>query len=511
MNSKECLVLTGSYARGKQTIHSDLDLILISDNISFFHTESIYTDGTEVQVIFMPMTKIHKMILEQTNEFNGAVTSMLKSCIILSPNCSYVDKLTKFVDKLPETNPGGEQALLSYVSSLRNRCDDLRHAENDFEKTLLVSVIYILLTHILGKTYITSSKQSIRAVIRTPHYKDFLDVIEEFRISKDTDVVLSYAQKILRAFQKDIATTGVVLNNARDNDCLIIYFHKGFIFSNEVWTLVNAVLEHFQDCDCHVFMQGKWQALSEGTYICVKGKQTRTADLVSRLDDDPEFLNSRLSLGVDLCYPYYTTFADGPYFGGKAIFESLIPAFSLIWSAYYSFVSKHDLKSINKFAFLSGMVFMQKIAEGYERNNGETEGFYSKLAWLLLPDAVNPNGFYNYNQTKRLKEAAISLFSKQYEENEESYKSALSDIRSHSILDMEEMQQAIDILLEEVNGISLENLFYPDIYPFDNELDILYSEVYLHSMAILQLSSEEKFSIVFTSARINGICIEDSI
>jgi len=511
MKSKECIVLSGSYARGKQTIHSDMDLISISDNVALFHTESIYTDGAEAQVIFMPMTKIHKIMLEQSNEFSGIVASMLKSCIILSRNCNYADKLTKFVDKQPEISPGGEQALLSYVSSLRNRCDDLRHAETELEKTLLVSTIYVLLAHILAKNFITGAKHSIRVIQRGPYHDEFLAVTEEFRKSKDPNVVLNYAEKILRSFRKDIATSGAALNNIRDDNFFIVFFPKGSIFNNEVWTLVNEILAHFKDCDYHVFRQNKWQALSEGVYICVKGRQSRAIDLIKRLNDDPEFSKKRLSLGVDICYPYNTTFAEGVFFGGKKVFESLIPAFSSIWAAYYAIVLKYGQKSINKFAFLSGMVLTQKLVEEYEKHIKDKEGFFSKLAWLLLPDAVNPDGLFNYEQTRNLKETAVEIFSDQYENNKDSYKSALKDISSHAIQDMEEMLLALKKLIDAVSTVSSEELFYPDVYPFDNVLDIFYSEVFLHSMAILQLSNEEKFSIVFTSARINGICIEDSL
>lgn len=483
----------------------------MSDNVTFFHTESIYTDGAEVQIIFMPMTKIHKMIIEQSNESSGIVTSMLKSCRILSRNCDYADKLTKFVDRQPEISSGGEQALLSYVSSLRNRCDDLRHAETELEITLLVSTIYVLLAHILAKNFITGSKHSIRNIQYTPNHDEFLAVTNSFSETRNIDVVLNYAEKILKSFRKDIATSGAALNNVRDNNFFIIFFHKGSLFSNEVWTLVCNALEHFRDCDCHVFRQEKWQVLSEGTYICIKGTQTKAIDLIRRLNEDAEFSKMRLSLGVDICYPYNTTFSEGAFFGGKDIFENLIPIFSSIWSSYFSFISKNELKSINKFAFLSGMVLVQMLSEEYEKRIGDKEDFFSKLAWLLLPDAINPNGLCNYEQTRNLKETAINIFSEQYEKNKDSYKLALSDIFSHSIQDMEEMLLALEKLVDTVGAISSEELFYPDIYPFDNVLDIFYSEVFLHSMAILQLSNEEKFSIVFTSARINGICIEDSL
>ena len=157
------------------------------------------------------------------------------------------------------------------------------------------------------------------------------------------------------------------------------------------------------------------------------------------------------------------------------------------------------------------MVLIQKLSEEYEKRVENRVSFYSKLAWMLLPDAVNPSGLSNYEQTKNLKESAIKIFSEQYEKNNVVYKTVMAEISSHAIRDLDEMLLAINRLIEVVGTISPKDLSYPDIYPFDNVLDIFCIEVYLHSMAILQLSNEEKFGIVFTSGRINGICIEDSL
>lgn len=56
MISQTNVLLSGSYARGTQTPNSDMDFIVISENVTFFHTESIYFKGVEVQVIFFPKT-----------------------------------------------------------------------------------------------------------------------------------------------------------------------------------------------------------------------------------------------------------------------------------------------------------------------------------------------------------------------------------------------------------------------------------------------------------------------
>lgn len=96
-----------------------MDFIIISDNASSFHCESLYKETGEVQQIFFPKTKIHRMVLEKSYEYNGVVVSMLKSCVVLSDDDSFANRLTTYVDNMPHQRPG-EEAVNSYLNMLRN-------------------------------------------------------------------------------------------------------------------------------------------------------------------------------------------------------------------------------------------------------------------------------------------------------------------------------------------------------------------------------------------------------
>lgn len=92
-----------------------MDFIIISDNASSFHCESLYKETGEVQQIFFPKTKIHRMVLEKSYEYNGVVVSMLKSCVVLSDDDSFANRLTTYVDNMPHQRPG-EEAVNSYLN-----------------------------------------------------------------------------------------------------------------------------------------------------------------------------------------------------------------------------------------------------------------------------------------------------------------------------------------------------------------------------------------------------------
>ena len=99
-----------------------MDFIIISDNASSFHCESLYKETGEVQQIFFPKTKIHRMVLEKSYEYNGVVVSMLKSCVVLSDDDSFANRLTTYVDNMPHQRPGEEAVNSPTRSSSRRSC-----------------------------------------------------------------------------------------------------------------------------------------------------------------------------------------------------------------------------------------------------------------------------------------------------------------------------------------------------------------------------------------------------
>lgn len=63
MISQTNVLLSGSYARGTQTPNSDMVFIVISENVTFFHTESIVIE-------FKPCTILKLANIFQTRHEN---------------------------------------------------------------------------------------------------------------------------------------------------------------------------------------------------------------------------------------------------------------------------------------------------------------------------------------------------------------------------------------------------------------------------------------------------------
>lgn len=203
-----------------------MDFIIISDNASSFHCESLYKETGEVQQIFFPKTKIHRMVLEKSYEYNGVVVSMLKSCVVLSDDDSFANRLTTYVDNMPHQRPG-EEAVNSYLNMLRNNISYLKCADDKLEKDLIVSTIFVLLSHILAYNFITGTKHCIRILKGSPYYQPFLELMEDYKIKSDEAAVISFSEKVIKSFLQDVTSTGTALNNVLVNKSFVIFFpHK---------------------------------------------------------------------------------------------------------------------------------------------------------------------------------------------------------------------------------------------------------------------------------------------
>jgi len=504
----DSILLSGSYARGKQTEHSDIDFVLISDSVSYFHTESIYSDGVEIQVILFPQTKIHKYIMEVSNENNGIVVSMLKSCIILSDESNFANRLTSYVDNI-QSRPG-EQNAISYISMLRNRCADLRHAEGSLAKDILVSTIIVLLSHILSNDCIVGTKHCIRVLKNSPHSKSLGDLIEQYHIDRNSDSIVNYCDNLLKGYFQNVVTTGFSLNNLSDKDPVIIYLPRKHITDNGIKQIVITLSKVTEGCSAYAFRQDKWQAMNEGLYFYIRSATKSPIEILKKIRKyDASISRSRLALGIEMAYPYYTSFSSGVFFGGRKVLEMLDSSFSRIWDAWYSFYMTEKNNSLNKLTYFSGVLVINCLGKHFRACLGNYSNFFEELAWLLLPDVVNPNGLCNVEQTERLKRNALEEYARQSEKYLDINCNAIKDVLSGVYSDLSQMNDAVNCLDDALSSIDTQDISYPDIYPFKTKEEFFYTECCLHVLSILQLSNEAKMSIVFNLARHNGICLED--
>ena len=487
-----------------------MDFIIISDNASSFHCESLYKETGEVQQIFFPKTKIHRMVLEKSYEYNGVVVSMLKSCVVLSDDDSFANRLTTYVDNMPHQRPG-EEAVNSYLNMLRNNISYLKCADDKLEKDLIVSTIFVLLSHILAYNFITGTKHCIRILKGSPYYQPFLELMEDYKIKSDEAAVISFSEKVIKSFLQDVTSTGTALNNVLVNKSFVIFFPHKKISDNGMLKLIESIDHITKDCIVFAFQQDKWQAMNEGIYIRVKVVDGLTRQVLRKIVKfDASVSLSRLSLGIEMSCPYYTSFNSGVFFGGQEVLDRLSPSFAAIWSSYFQQFKRLKHEKLEQYIFLAGIYLIQELSNAYTNEiKKDKSQFYSIVAWLLLPDVVNPNGYCNLEQINRLKDDALLIYSRQYEESGNavkcSYEEALVNHR------FEEMEDAVNLLIKTVSSIKPEALSYPDIYPFKTNSDIFYSEICQHCLSILQLTNEEKLGIIFNAARLQGICLEESL
>lgn len=510
MKHTDSIVLTGSYARGTQTPSSDLDFMVISNNVTRFHTETIWDGDDEVQVILVPATKIHKMLMERSFEHKGLLISMLKSCkVILDPN-GFANKLSKYAND--DDNAPNEHSVLAYISTLSNRCNDLKNTNDELEKILLASTIMVLLAHILSYNFISGTKHCMRIVSKSHLRDDLLNVYYNCLQHQDYSPLITFVQKVIGNFKKNILTTGLSLNNLKKEAPVVVFFPKKFLYDNGMTKIIYRMSEKLSDYTFHVFYQGPMQAMNEGTYIFIDNQKQDAIEICKRIRTiDITISRSRVALGIEMIYPYYTTFSEGAYFGGKETLKVLSPVYAALWKEYNKQILHHNSKAFREsYTMATAYLIISRIA-GLCHVHTSVVSFFINTLEMLLPDIIDPNGVYNVEQTKYLRSATISVFQEQHLTHKKNIEENIRDILSGQICELEGMLPVTNSLIQVLNSIELNRLSYPDIFPFENAWDIFYIESCLHSLSVLQMTQEQKFAAVYNLAVFNNICLEDSL
>lgn len=506
MNTTDSVILTGSFARGMHTPKSDIDLIFISERVTYFHTETIWEQGVELQIIQIPRTKIYKMIMESSFENNGLLVSMLKSCIIISDQSGYANKLSNYVENMPETP--GEQAILLYVSTLSKRCSDLKNSDDELEQALLASTIMILLAHLLTYSFISGTKHCMRILSKSHRREEVLYVYRQYAEEKNYTKLLNFTEETIANFKKEILTTGKSLNNYKSDDSIIVFFPHKSIFDPGMRKILVKISCLCSDCNIHTFYQNPFQALKEGTYVYIQGKDITAKEICRRLRSyDISIAKSRTALGIELIFPYYTTFETGVYFGGYDIFNALSPVFSMLWNEYCLFGANTNDK-VKEYSIASGLLLLSKIISLYSSKFEAPDTLLTILIEILLPDVVDPNGHYNVEQTGYLRSVVINSFLEQYAVTHDHFEQNMKDILENQIKELNGISLVIDILIDKMNSVDETMLSYPDLYPLNKKTDMFFMEMCLHCLSILQMTQEQKFGIIFNIAILNEVCLE---
>ena len=505
----DSIILTGSYARGTQTFGSDIDFMFISENVNHFHTETTWDGDDETQIILIPRTKIHKMIMERSFDDNSLLISMLKSCKVISDQSGFANKLSKYVDNMKEAP--NEHAVLAHISTLSNRCRDLRNTDDELEKALLASTIMILLAHILSYNFISGTKHCMRKLSRSHLRDEILNVYHQYTTHQDYSPLLAFASETIGNFKKDNLTTGLSLNNINRSSPIVVFFPKKSLSDYGMKKIVTRISYIFSDCNAHVFYHGPMQAMNEGTYVFIENKRIPAMEICRRIRSyDITVSKSRTELGIVMIYPYYTSFGEGAYFGGQDILLALSPIFSAFWNEYLIQISRHPASKFQeKYSVACGILLLSNIACLLRKQMTDIS-LFKKMIEILLPDVTDPEGVYNVEQTRYLRRTTISIFQEQYIASQGHITESIKAIANRQISDLESMYSIMDMLITILDTIDIENnLLYPDIYPFDNKSDVFFMELCFHVFSIFQMTQEQKFSVVFNMAASNDVCLDD--
>lgn len=497
-NAIDGIILTGSYALHTNSKYSDIDIILISKNVSYVYAERCYFADNEYQLLFLPYFQSPYILLNDIYRGRGIIISMFKKGEILYDNSSgYITRLIKFIKEDKQHVHLNEHETIYLYEIIERNINDIQNYKTDFEKVFCATEILRTSAKLLTGCMDFTGKHLGRELENSCIYADSL--LSSFLSFMHKQDVNSYVTKI-RALMPLIDSTSIRTNHyvyTTLNGCnIMIFFPKHTICDQYILLMMREIHHVCPNYKVHSFYEGRNQIMEEGIYLSITSLTEDITEIYSYLEE----LRSSKSIiahDIKMIFPFRTLFFDGLSFGGKEILTNLLPYFAQIWKQFESKISYNELSNKQFKNSIFGSYFILCSLKKIFSTKEKRIEFCNLIIEYLLPFAVNPNGFYNINQYNGNKEALLkyhnSFFKELKTENDKLFDSLLSG----KIDELKDINCIFQNLFIYIESIPNKSSLFPDIWFTSNRENILLLNIVNHILSIFHISPSDKFSLIF--------------
>lgn len=194
------LMLTGSYATKSSASNSDIDIIVLSQNVNYLYSESICYGEKYVQLIFFPYYKFQDLIIQDINRGKGVYVSMIHNGIIFKDTASKV--LTKTKRFVLNTVDGirCEQLDFGLLYKITSGMEVIKNSSSLTEKIYCASKLLLEISRLITCKYVADAKHLSR--ITTSQFPDLavFNSYQQFIITKDPSNYIKDIEEILMKY-----------------------------------------------------------------------------------------------------------------------------------------------------------------------------------------------------------------------------------------------------------------------------------------------------------------------
>lgn len=468
------ILISGSFANGTYSEHSDIDIICLSKYSSYIYSESFASANKSVHITFFPKYKLLEYLICDALTKDRIYLNMWGQCLATTPeNHKSISAIHKYIVSMKIIVPIlNDDYAFFIIQRIRSLCDALLHEECNPE--LLASDLF--LTAMRGLSGL--QKSDTKHICRQLSSNLYARKLQQFFITAVTKhEYKDFALKIQKHINSTYAgigksTTGLTYNITPFNQILVFIPDSGMNPDKEKYL---SQLEMRCTDNYYTFRIEPNQAMDAGLYLWIITKHPNAKeqhDTISKYCSQ----NARLLFenNVQILFPYRTAFETGLYFGGKEIHKNLTPLFCEFYSELQKESTNDDL------------TILCIIYDALRKNMRTWRKFLSSFKESLEPDVVDPYGIYNIEQTKCMSYLIKEIY------NKDTMK--VSDLcRNHQRSDLSKCAERI---MAYTNSIPHSSIFFPPISYFGNKRQMLFRNVILHLQDIARIGYRERYASI---------------
>lgn len=493
------LMLTGSYALNTTNENSDIDIIVLSKNVNYIYSETIYSVGKYVQLIFFPYFKFQNIILDDKNRGEGIYVSMIRNGIICKDTTSRILTKTKRYILNSFKVRRCDQLDYALIHQITSALDVIKYSESSSEKIYCASELLLNVSRLILGKYTDDAKHLARLMNNKNIAITVLDSFRQLVETNNAARLILEVEKIISIYggKQHSYTSGWVYTYP-SNRHIIVFSPSQSGYNIHFQKYLKEMKSIFPDCLMYGFYEGKNQIMEEGYYIYIYSSTTPIEVILTKLNNyKKNIIEEALEYGLLFSFPYKTLFHEGLPFGGKVLFNHLVQFYSELWGKYLSFSMINPITNQKNISQIFAIAYFSKLSCTSNLLQCGFLEFMRIIYDILFLEAVDPNGLYNISQMNVMKKETIKRFVKNYNNNRVAYENAIENIETNSLPELVDLSLTFDALFNFIRDVQESMILIPDIYPINNKKDILIVNISIHIMSIFQLAPHEKFGVIF--------------
>lgn len=421
-------LLTGSYAEGKETKYSDVDIIIfVTDRIKKY-TETLKYQNFTLQLTIISVENISEILFEDYQFHKGVYISMISKGVILYDKDDFLKNLiyhTKFLYK-SGSKPLTNEEINKYRARITFLLNDMK-GEMDKERLLFVLIpmiefisefkLRILgLWGMMGKTKADALKRG-----DLPFYKELQQKVKLFFEKGDKGGIIELVQNLLNSVGGELLYTSNTyqLTSVSENMVTFRIFNTFKNIQKSIFLKQVADFLKSLNVDNFHFIQMKYEHNEEIIYLIINKEEEIINEILI-----PKIINKIPKSELIDIYSFY------PYssFSSLKNYKILSPLFE--------FLSDQMINNLNNedFQIKKGIQLLRAIRKTTNMSPYEYKVFIKYLldCWLIYNyDEIPDNKIFNFfDKQQRI----LNIYEKTYITQEEHLKKVEQGVEEEIIL-----------------------------------------------------------------------------